>query len=102
MAVIVEHGLHGDAAAPLAAKIANFYLDKKYGHPFDPEPTLGERWRAGRSGTNGQWDAPNRRLVPPSSAATEARGDRQGDEKEKRRERARDAETPKREPGSTE
>ena len=89
VAVIVEHGLHGDAAAPLAAKIANFYLDKKYGHPFDPEPTLGERWRAGRSGTDGQWDAPNRRLVPPSSAATEARGDKQG-EKENQRRRGND------------
>jgi penicillin-binding protein 2 len=101
VAVIVEHGLHGDAAAPLAAKIANFYLDKKYGHPFDPEPTLGERWRAGRSGTDGQWDTPNRRLMPPASAATAARGDRQGDEEQKRRQRSRDAETPKRETGST-
>ncbi|MBW3572672.1 MAG: penicillin-binding protein 2 [Gemmatimonadetes bacterium] len=99
VAVIVEHGLHGDAAAPLAAKIANFYLDKKYGHPFDPEPTLGERWRAGRSGTNGQWDAPNRRLVPPASAATEARGDRGGDRRERRR---REAETPKAEAAKTE
>jgi penicillin-binding protein 2 len=102
VAVIVEHGLHGDAAAPLAAKIANFYLDKKYGHPFDPEPTLGERWRAGRSGTDGQWDTPNRRLMPPASAATAARGDRQGDEEQKRRQRSRDSETPKRETGETE
>ncbi|HEU0015271.1 MAG TPA: penicillin-binding protein 2 [Longimicrobium sp.] len=72
VAVIVEHGLHGDAAAPLAAKIANFYLDKKYNQPFDPEPTLGERWRAGRGGTAGQWDVPNRRLVPPTSASNSA------------------------------
>ncbi|HEX2207900.1 MAG TPA: penicillin-binding protein 2 [Longimicrobium sp.] len=98
VAVIVEHGLHGDAAAPLAAKIANFYLDKKYGHPFDPEPTLGERWRAGRSGTNGQWDAPNRRLVPPSSAA--ARGGSGGDRRERRR--SNDAERPRREAAETE
>lgn len=103
VAVIVEHGLHGDAAAPLAAKIANFYLDKKYGHPFDPEPTLGERWRAGRSGTDGQWDTPNRRLVPPASAATAARGDRRGDEEKQRRQRNNgDAETPRRETGETE
>ncbi|MBB4639158.1 penicillin-binding protein 2 [Longimicrobium terrae] len=64
IAVIVEHGLHGDAAAPLGAKIVNYYLDRKYGQPFDPAPTLGERWRAGRSGTDGQWDTPNRRLIP--------------------------------------
>ncbi|HEX6912551.1 MAG TPA: hypothetical protein VF142_19245, partial [Longimicrobium sp.] len=64
-------------------KIANFYLDKKHGHPFDPEPTLGERWRAGRSGTNGQWDAPNRRLVPPASAnaADRQRGQREREER---------------------
>ncbi len=64
VAVLVEAGLHGDAAAPLAAKVANFYLDRVHGHPFDPEPTLGERWRAGRSGTHGQYDEPNRRLMP--------------------------------------
>jgi penicillin-binding protein 2 len=69
--VLVEAGLHGSDAAPLAAKVVNYYLDRKHGHPFDPAPTLGERWRAGRGGTEGQWDAPNRRLVPP--AATGAR-----------------------------
>ena len=67
VATIVENGLHGDAAAPLAAKIANFYLDRKHGLPFDPIPTLGERWRAGRAGSAGQFDTPNRRLVPPVS-----------------------------------
>ena len=67
VAVIIEHGLHGSDVAPIAAKTANFYLDRKYGRPFDPFPTLGERWRAGRGGTNGQWDAPNRKLVPPTS-----------------------------------
>jgi penicillin-binding protein 2 len=66
VAAIVEHGEHGDAVAPLAAKVVNFYLDKKYGQPFDPAPTLGERWRAGRAGSAGQWDAPNRRLAPPA------------------------------------
>jgi penicillin-binding protein 2 len=76
VAVIVEHGLHGDAAAPLGAKVANFYLDKKYGHPFDPQPTLGERWRAGRSGTDGQWDAPNRRLLPRASSGGSESGNR--------------------------
>ncbi|HEU4882458.1 MAG TPA: penicillin-binding protein 2 [Longimicrobium sp.] len=100
VAVIVEHGLHGDAAAPLAAKIANFYLDKKYGQPFDPEPTLGERWRAGRSGTDGQWDTPNRRLVPPASAATAARGDSQRDNR-RQRTRGSGEETPKAETTKT-
>jgi penicillin-binding protein 2 len=107
IAVIVEHGLHGDAAAPLASKIVNFYLDKKHGHPFDPEPTLGERWRAGRSGTNGQWDAPNRRLIPVTAAQASAarqgerdRNDRQ--DSEQRRRRSNDVETPKRESGTNE
>ncbi|HYW11740.1 MAG TPA: penicillin-binding transpeptidase domain-containing protein, partial [Longimicrobium sp.] len=104
IAVIVEHGLHGDAAAPLASKIANFYLDKKYGHPFDPAPTLGERWRAGRAGTDGQWDIPNRRLVPPTAAQNaESRGSRgseQGQRNERRNER--DAEAPKRESATSE
>lgn len=98
VAVIVEHGLHGDAAAPLAAKIANFYLDRKHGHPFDPEPTLGERWRAGRPGTNGQWDAPNRRLVPPTSAQRAAeRGGSQGQRSGTERRGTGDAEAPRRE-----
>jgi penicillin-binding protein 2 len=101
VAVIVEHGLHGDAAAPLAAKVANFYLDKKHGHPFDPQPTLGERWRAGRSGTDGQWDAPNRRLVPPTAAQTAEQRGGSGSEGEQRRRRgtgdagAAKAETPR-------
>ncbi|HEX2078651.1 MAG TPA: penicillin-binding protein 2 [Longimicrobium sp.] len=100
VAVIVEHGLHGDAAAPLAAKIANFYLDRKYGHPFDPEPTLGERWRAGRAGTAGQWDEPNRRLVPPTSAQSASarrRAREEGNDPPSRRRGTGDAETPKRE-----
>lgn len=65
VAVIVEHGLHGDAAAPLAAKAANFYLDRRHGQPFDPIPTWGERIRAGRVW---QFDPPGRRLEPPVSA----------------------------------
>lgn len=67
IAIIVEEGLHGSDAAPLAAKAVNFYLDRKYGHPFDPEPTLGERWRAGKV-PYGVWDERNRILVPPTSA----------------------------------
>ena len=85
VAVIVEHGLHGDAAAPLAAKIPNFYLDKKYGHPFDPEPTLGERWRSGRF-SYGNWDPPNRRLVPPAAVPSSSSSE---EEKGKEREKGR-------------
>jgi penicillin-binding protein 2 len=61
VAAYIEHGQGGSDVAPLAAKIANFYLDRVHGHPFDPMPTLGERWRAGQWGQ----DEPNRRLVPP-------------------------------------
>ena len=61
VAVIVEHGLHGDAAAPLAAKVANFYLDRVHRHPFDPTPTWGERIRAGKVGG---FDPGGRELIP--------------------------------------
>ena len=43
VAVLVEHGLHGSDVAPLAAKAAEYYLDKKYDLPFDPQPTQCER-----------------------------------------------------------
>jgi penicillin-binding protein 2 len=72
VAVMIEAGLHGSDAAPLASKVANFYLDRRYGQPFDPQPTLGERWRAGRGGAAGMWDLPNRRLVPGTPAAPES------------------------------
>jgi len=62
VAAIVEFGLHGDAAAPLASKVANFYLDRKHGHPFDPIPTWGERIRAGRVW---KFDPNGRTLTPP-------------------------------------
>lgn len=47
VAAIVEFGEHGSsAAAPLAAKVADFYLNRKYGLETDPEKqTLGERMR---------------------------------------------------------
>ncbi|HKP75750.1 MAG TPA: penicillin-binding protein 2 [Longimicrobiaceae bacterium] len=61
VAVIVEHGLHGDAAAPLASKVANFYLDRVHRHPFDPAPTWGERIRAGKAAG---FDPAGRILVP--------------------------------------
>jgi penicillin-binding protein 2 len=83
--VLVEEGLHGSDAAPLAAKVANFYLDRLTGHPFDPEPTLGERWRAGRGGTQGMWDVPNRRLVPPQRAPAEPQASTQRGQRERPR-----------------
>ncbi|HEV2146229.1 MAG TPA: penicillin-binding protein 2 [Longimicrobiaceae bacterium] len=46
---IVEHGLHGSDVAPIAAKAAQFYLDRKHGLPVDRAPTLIERLRAGRT-----------------------------------------------------
>lgn len=82
VATIVEHGLHGDAAAPLAAKVANFYLDRKYNHPFDPQPTWGERIRAGQVF---RFDPAGRRLVPPAGAPAEAGREERGKEKERGR-----------------
>jgi penicillin-binding protein 2 len=41
--VLVEHGASGSATAPIATKAMNFYLDRKYGFPFDPAPTEFER-----------------------------------------------------------
>jgi penicillin-binding protein 2 len=64
VATIVEHGLHGDAAAPLAAKAANFYLDRVHHQPFDPIPTWGERVRAG---ITWEFDPANRRLEPAAA-----------------------------------
>lgn len=75
---IVEHGLHGDATAPLAAKVANFYLDRKYHHPFDPRPTLGERWRAGIMPAGGEYDPAGRRLVPPGARLASATPEKAG------------------------
>ena len=46
---IVEHGLHGSDVAPIAAKAAEYYLDKKHGLPIDRAPTLIERLQSGRT-----------------------------------------------------
>jgi penicillin-binding protein 2 len=51
--VLVEHAGSGSATGPLATKAMNFYLDRKYGHPFDPAPTLAERLTAGRAAWGG-------------------------------------------------
>ncbi|MEX2571027.1 MAG: penicillin-binding protein 2 [Gemmatimonadota bacterium] len=43
-AVVIEHGESGSgAAAPIAAKIADFYLNTKHGLETEPLQTLGER-----------------------------------------------------------
>lgn len=43
VAVILEFGEHGSDAAPLAAKMADFYLNKKHGYKTERLQTLGER-----------------------------------------------------------
>lgn len=50
VAVVVEFGESGSGtAAPLAAKVADFYLNRKYGFPTDEtKQTLRERMEAGR------------------------------------------------------
>lgn len=49
---LIEHGLHGSDVAPIAAKTAEFYLDRKYGLPVDRQPTLIERLQSGRTSWN--------------------------------------------------
>jgi penicillin-binding protein 2 len=49
VAVMVEYGAHGSsAAAPIAAKAADYYLRTKHGIPVDTIQTLGEHIDAGR------------------------------------------------------
>ena len=43
VATLIEHGLHGAIASGYAADVINFYLDRKYGRPFDPYPTPRDR-----------------------------------------------------------
>ncbi len=43
VATLIEHGLHGAIASGYAADAINFYLDRKYGRPFDPYPTPRDR-----------------------------------------------------------
>jgi penicillin-binding protein 2 len=69
VAVIVEHGQSGSDVSPLVSKVINNYLSRKHGVPFDPQPTLLERYESGRKmwGTYDQYPAP---LVPqPRQAA---------------------------------
>lgn len=48
VAIIIEHGLHGSDVAPVAAKVANYYLSRKHNIPVDPNPLLINRWQDGR------------------------------------------------------
>lgn len=72
VAAIIEHGLHGSDVSPLVAKVINNYLSRKHGVPFDPQPTLIERYESGRTmwGTTDEYPSP---LVPkPREAPIEA------------------------------
>ena len=42
-AMLLEHGQHGATASGYVANALNFYLDRKYGRPFDPYPTPRDR-----------------------------------------------------------
>jgi penicillin-binding protein 2 len=63
VAAIVEHGQSGSDVSPLVSKVINNYLSRKHGVPFDPQPTLLERYESQRKlwGTHDQYPAP---LVP--------------------------------------
>jgi cell division protein FtsI/penicillin-binding protein 2 len=46
-AMFVEHGEHGYFPSGFVANAINFYLDRKYGRPFEPYPTARERFPRG-------------------------------------------------------
>jgi len=46
-AMFIEHGEHGYFPSGVVANAVNFYLDRKYGRPFDPYPTPRERYPRG-------------------------------------------------------
>jgi penicillin-binding protein 2 len=46
-AMFMEHGEHGYLPSGYVANAINFYLDRKYGRPFDPHPTPRERYPRG-------------------------------------------------------
>lgn len=49
MVALVEFGASGSrVAAPIVAKVADFYLRRKYGMPVDTVQTLREQMVAGR------------------------------------------------------
>ncbi len=66
VAAIIEHGLHGSDVGPIVAKAINNYLSRKHGVPFDPQPTLAERFELGTASGYDKYPAP---LIPmPRSA----------------------------------
>ena len=69
VAAIIEHGLHGSDVGPVVAKVIENYLSRKHGVPFDPQPTLLERYESGRKpwSTYDEYPAP---LVPLSRSDT--------------------------------
>ncbi len=73
VAVIIEHGLHGSDVGPVAAKAINFYLNKKHGFPFDPQPTLIERWQSQRLSWS-QYDTYPAPVTPMGRGAAPAAG----------------------------
>src|SRR5690606_24564246 len=48
VSTIIEFGEHGWVAAQLSAKVADYYLRRKYGMPTDTIQTLLEHYRVGR------------------------------------------------------
>lgn len=46
-AMLIYHGLHGSTASGPVANLMNFYLDRKYGRPFERYPTPRERQAEG-------------------------------------------------------
>jgi penicillin-binding protein 2 len=67
VAVILEHGLHGSEAAQLAAKVADFYLNKTHGLKTETLQTLGERSAGVPFGS----PAPPRRPAAPAPRPAE-------------------------------
>jgi penicillin-binding protein 2 len=46
-AMLIYHGLHGSTASGPVSNLLNFYLDRKYGRPFERYPTPRERQAEG-------------------------------------------------------
>jgi penicillin-binding protein 2 len=61
VAAIIEHGLHGSDVGPVVAKAINNYLSRVHNLPFDPQPTLAERYEMGTAFGYDKYPAP---LVP--------------------------------------
>ncbi|MBX6362576.1 MAG: penicillin-binding protein 2 [Gemmatimonadetes bacterium] len=55
VATIVEFGAHGSEAAQYAAKVADYYLRKRYGMPIDSVQTLRDYMLAGRPTPWARW-----------------------------------------------